>query len=162
MGEPEREMGREGEGVKHAILGPCGTDFNEPAAGCGEAGEIALAEEKGSGFRAAAGSERREDRAELGFEILLDPFAAVDEGAEDRTGPPGQHPRIGNEEEVFKPLGPLSRIQQVGFGRERQSLQILDGTERFHMQAMLLEQLAVMGREGKDDGAEVAPQLFGL
>src|ERR1700677_1092659 len=100
MGEPEREMWREVKGVEQSVLGPCGANFNEAASGRGQAAEIALAKEKRRGFRAAAGGEGGEDRAELGFEILRHPFATADEDAQDRAEASGQHLLVRNQDEV--------------------------------------------------------------
>jgi len=88
-----------------------------------------LGEEERGGFRAAAGGERHEDGAELGLKIPFHLFTTVDESTKDGVRPPGQHFLVRNQYKVLEPLGLGGGIEQVGFGRERQSLQILEGAE---------------------------------
>ncbi len=160
--QPERQMGREGEGVQQAVFGSGRTHFNQPPARRGQMGQIALGKEKGSRFRASTGGEGHENRAKLGFKSLFDFFATLSQGAQNRARPARQLFLVGNHDKALELLRLFGGREQIQLRGKRHLLQILQRVNRVRLQAALAEQLAVMGREGQDNCAQIMPQLFGL
>src|SRR4029077_5216065 len=112
--------------------------------------------------RAATGGESHEDRPEFGFKLLRNEIAAMKQRVQNRAGPSCQYFWVGDQNEVAEALGLRRGAQQVGFGSERDLLQILERVERGGVEAVLLEQFAVMRRERQHGGAQVPSQLSDL
>ncbi len=162
MGQPERQVRRERQRVEHPLLTPAGANLHHPPGGGGEVGQVALRKENRRRLRASARRKRHENGPELGFQFLFHRPAAIQQRAQHGRGTPRQRLRVRRQDEISSPLGMLGRVQQVGFGGERDLLQVLQRTDRIGRQPVFLENPLVVRRERQDHRAQIVPQLFGL
>jgi len=93
--------------------------------GGGKPAEVKLRIKKRNRFRGPAGGEGHENRAEFGFKFLAYNLAAFQKRLKNGSRPSRQDFFVGDEEEVAKPLRIFSRIEQMGFRRERQPREVI-------------------------------------
>src|SRR6185503_10087435 len=155
-------MGRERKRVEETCPGRGGANLNHTLAGDREIIQITLGIKEGGRFGAAPGSSRHEDRPELRFKIPFYLLASVYERAEDGGGSTRENALIRHKNELLKLLWRLRTGHEVVFGRERDTLEVVQRADRVGREAMLAKQGAVIGRERQNRGTQIMRQPFSL
>ena len=159
---PESEMGRVRKHVQGPHFASRAANFKEPASGEREIEQIVLGEKERDRVGRAPGGAGHENGPELGLQTPFRFVAAMPQRAQNRRRPPREDVGVGSQDEITRPLRMIRRIEQVGFGSERQPLQIFERPDRIRGETVLPEQITIMRREWQHDPAQVMPQLIRL
>ena len=159
---PESEVWRVRKHVQDSHFTLRAANFEEPSAREGQIHQIVLCKQEWNRVRRTPRGAGHENGPKLGLKTLSHFVSTVQQRAQNRRCPSREDLLVGNQHEITRALRISRRIEQVGFGSERQPLQIVERPDNTGCDSVLLEPFAIMRRKRQDDPAQIVLQFLRL